>query len=47
VREREPFFENLLKIKIEKEVVLFFYSTQLGPSKNPSKITNRFSFKEK
>jgi hypothetical protein len=46
-RERETFFKKILKIKIEKEVVLFFIFNQPGPFKNPSKITNRFSFKEK
>jgi hypothetical protein len=34
LREREPFFENFLKIKIEKEVVLFF----IPPNQDPPKI---------
>ena len=45
-RERAVFWK-FLKNKNRKRSSFVFYSTQPGPSKNPSKITNRFSFKEK
>ena len=45
--ERESrFLKNFLKIKNKKEVFSVFYPNQ-DPLKNPSKIINMFSFKEK